>query len=285
MGPWPWWPKVVERLPPFLATFTAVAQHKKHIEGVVKVSAYEHADLSFESALPPDKVDVIMYPAGVWLKGLPIKNIDHVVSSLVAEPTEDDPEFSPPMLNKKIARLARHAPPLGIFVCCHGNRDTRCGVIGERLVQKLQVLIKEREWQENVRVFRCSHVGGHKYAGNVLVYSAISPCNGDWFGGINPGNAEAFLDALADVEFGSSGGVSDDTLRQCWRGRMGLTKEEQLQAFEAKSLGFDEDDIGKDDDADVKDLDSEPWPLIEGAFSSDEWSSDSCSDSSSDEDD
>ena len=54
--------------------------------------------------------------AGVWLKGLPIKSIDHVVSSLVAEPTEDDPEFSPPMLNKKIARLARHAPPLGIFV-------------------------------------------------------------------------------------------------------------------------------------------------------------------------
>lgn len=50
------------------------------------------------------------------MKGLPIKSIDHVVSSLVAEPTDDDPEFSPPMLNKNIARLARHAPPLGIFV-------------------------------------------------------------------------------------------------------------------------------------------------------------------------
>lgn len=68
-----------------------------------------------------------------------------------------------------------------------------------------------------------------QYAGNVLVYSAISPCNGDWFGGINSGKAESFLDALADVEFGGSGGVSDDTLRQYWRGRMGLTKEEQLQ--------------------------------------------------------
>lgn len=73
-----------------------------------------------------------------------------------------------------------------------------------------------------------------QYAGNVLVYSAISPCNGDWFGGINTKNADAFLDALADVEFGSSGGVSDDTLRQYWRGRMGLTKEEQLQVSEKR---------------------------------------------------
>lgn len=67
-----------------------------------------------------------------------------------------------------------------------------------------------------------------QYAGNVVVYSAISPCNGDWFGGINPDNAAAFLDAVADVHFGSSGGVSDQTLRQHWRGRMGLSKEEQL---------------------------------------------------------
>ena len=75
-----------------------------------------------------------------------------------------------------------------------------------------------------------------QYAGNVLVYSAISPCNGDWFGGINPENAEAFLDAVADVEFGSSGGVSDDTLRQYWRGRMGLTKEEQLQVSDKRVI-------------------------------------------------
>ncbi len=60
--------------------------------------------------------DIVWVLAGVWFKGLPIKSIDHVVASLVAEPTEDDPDFSPPMLNKKIARLVRHVPPLGLFV-------------------------------------------------------------------------------------------------------------------------------------------------------------------------
>ncbi len=68
-----------------------------------------------------------------------------------------------------------------------------------------------------------------QYAGNVVVYSAVSPCDGDWFGGINPDNAEEFLDAMADVQFGSSGGVSDEMLRKHWRGRMGLSKEEQLE--------------------------------------------------------
>ena len=114
--------------------------------------------------------------AGVWLRALPVKSIDHVVASLVAEPTEEDPEFSPPLLNKKIARLVRHAPPLGLFVyaaelgvalmlpsCLSAARiRTPRGVIGEKLVLRLEALIREREWEENVKIFRCSHVGGHK---------------------------------------------------------------------------------------------------------------------------
>jgi len=42
-------------------------------------------------------------------------------------------------------------------------------------------------------------------------------------------NAEQFLEAIAGAEFGSSGGVSEEALRPWWRGRMGLTKEEQLK--------------------------------------------------------
>ncbi len=51
-----------------------------------------------------------------------------------------------------------------------------------------------------VSVLATSHIGGHKYAGNVIAYSAMHPCDGDWFGGVNAGNAAAFLDALLDVE-------------------------------------------------------------------------------------
>ena len=39
-----------------------------------------------------------------------------------------------------------------------------------------------------------------QYAGNVLVYGSISTCDGDWYGGVDKGNAEAFLDALVGTE-------------------------------------------------------------------------------------
>ena len=39
-----------------------------------------------------------------------------------------------------------------------------------------------------------------QYAGNVLVYGAISPCDGDWFGAVHDSNAEDFLDAVLNVE-------------------------------------------------------------------------------------
>lgn len=51
----------------------------------------------------------------------------------------------------------------------------------------------------DVQVLRTSHVGGHVYAGNVLVYSprgGLSAHSGDWYGGLHAGNAAEFLDAL-----------------------------------------------------------------------------------------
>ena len=79
-----------------------------------------------------------------------------------------------------------HPPPrTHIYVCTHGSRDCRCGDLGEPLYQ---ALVKEARWrkiggamsdgEDGVRVARVSHVGGHKYAGNALVYKEGGAC--DW---------------------------------------------------------------------------------------------------------
>ena len=68
-----------------------------------------------------------------------------------------------------------------------------------------------------------------QYAGNVLVYGPASPCDGDWYGGVTADGAEAFLDALMAADVGGHGGVGSAPLRPLWRGRMGLSKAEQLQ--------------------------------------------------------
>lgn len=46
-----------------------------------------------------------------------------------------------------------------------------------------------------------------QYAGNVLVYGAMHPSDGDWFGGLNADNAEQFLDALVNIEVGGGEGL------------------------------------------------------------------------------
>lgn len=58
-----------------------------------------------------------------------------------------------------------------IFVCAHGSRDRRCGVCGPALIQKLNEEIELRGLKDQVFVSPCSHIGGHKYAGNLIIYS------------------------------------------------------------------------------------------------------------------
>lgn len=49
-----------------------------------------------------------------------------------------------------------------IFVCCHGARDARCGALGPPLASRLLVLVRQRGLQDRVKVYKTSHVGGHK---------------------------------------------------------------------------------------------------------------------------
>lgn len=39
-----------------------------------------------------------------------------------------------------------------------------------------------------------------QYAGNVLVFGAVSPNDGDWFGGVMPSDADDFFTALTEIE-------------------------------------------------------------------------------------
>jgi len=50
---------------------------------------------------------------------------------------------------------------LGLFVCTHMSRDSRCGVLGGQLARKLASLV-DAHGLGRVKVFQASHVGGHK---------------------------------------------------------------------------------------------------------------------------
>ena len=67
-----------------------------------------------------------------------------------------------------------------VLICSHGSRDARCGVIGPILHKLFTDHLEYRgllhpenpdiSLHGKVRVGNISHIGGHKFAGNVIIY-------------------------------------------------------------------------------------------------------------------
>lgn len=114
-----------------------------------------------------------------------------------------------------------------VLICGHGGRDMRCGIAGPVLRKEfedklegegLRVLdgaveigVKDVERLEgeaapekpNARVGLISHIGGHKFAGNVIIYIPPGFKSGDkphplaghgiWYGRVEPKHVEGIV--------------------------------------------------------------------------------------------
>jgi (2Fe-2S) ferredoxin len=108
-----------------------------------------------------------------------------------------------------------------VLICGHGGRDVRCGVLGPLLQEEFEKNIPaaaglellqgavsleagEKSKDLGVRVGLCSHIGGHKFAGNVIIYvppRAKLPSGeqhplrgmGIWYGRVEPKHVEGIV--------------------------------------------------------------------------------------------
>ena len=56
-----------------------------------------------------------------------------------------------------------------LFICGHMQRDERCGIVGPAILEELK---KNHLCPEN-NMALISHIGGHKFAGNIIVYKQV----------------------------------------------------------------------------------------------------------------
>ncbi|CAJ2665300.1 unnamed protein product [Trifolium pratense] len=101
-----------------------------------------------------------------------------------------------------------------IFVCAHGKRDVRCGVCGPILIDKLNEEIQLKGLKNKIFVMACSHIGGHKYAGNLITFSPRpdGKIMGHWYGYVTPNDVPALLDQHI---------AKGEIMHKLWRGQMG----------------------------------------------------------------
>ncbi|ODM20436.1 hypothetical protein SI65_03489 [Aspergillus cristatus] len=124
----------------------------------------------------------------------------------------------------RVPNLASHFPgaidihqsPV-ILICGHGGRDMRCGVMAPILESEFDRILSARGFSTSVsdsktidnpkhaHIGLISHVGGHKYAGNVIIYvppgmkmrdGASNPLAGKgiWYGRVEPRHVEGIVE-------------------------------------------------------------------------------------------
>ncbi|XP_051124706.1 uncharacterized protein LOC127247058 [Andrographis paniculata] len=117
-----------------------------------------------------------------------------------------------------------------IFVCCHGSRDRRCGICGPSVISRFKTEIELHGLQAKVSVRPCSHIGGHKYAGNVIIFGSNikKEITGHWYGYVMPDDVPLLLEQHI-----GKGEIVDFL----WRGQMGLSEDDQIKSQELRFKG------------------------------------------------
>ncbi|KAG9013569.1 hypothetical protein FRB90_005858, partial [Tulasnella sp. 427] len=118
------------------------------------------------------------------------------------------------------------------YVCTHGSRDCRCGDVGADVADTLREEVGKlpsSAARERAKVSEVAHVGGHVWAANVLVYPF-----GDWFGNVRPKDVPSLLSLFVPPPNSTSdypSVTSHPLFRTHWRGRMGLSKDQQALLY------------------------------------------------------
>lgn len=199
-----------DRLPRLLSA--ALTARKSHIKRQTRLTICEGYDGTETS-----NGDVLIFPDMIRYRRLTHFDVDTFVEEVLVKDGEWLPGSPEPLKGSYI------------FVCAHGSRDKRCGVCGPSLVSRFKDEIELRGHQNKVFVRPCSHIGGHKYAGNVIIFRSDNHGNvtGHWYGYVMPDDVSTLLEQ--HVEKG-------EIVDFLWRGQMGLSEEEQIKAQEQRVI-------------------------------------------------
>lgn len=174
------WPPQVEaaesdRLPRNLAA--AIKTRKNEMTKKTRLTICEGRDGTDSS-----NGDIMIFPDMVRYRGLTHFDVDAFVDEVLVQNQE--------WISGRPERLfGTH-----IFVCAHASHDARCGISGPLIIGKFKDEISSRGLGD-VFVRPCSHIGGHKYSGNLIIYSsnATSEVKGYCYGYVTPDDVSIVL--------------------------------------------------------------------------------------------
>ncbi|KAF9281102.1 hypothetical protein BGZ68_006842 [Mortierella alpina] len=119
----------------------------------------------------------------------------------------------------------RWQPKAAVMLCSHKKRDKRCGVTAPILRRELTRVLRSKDLlgdgEGDVELWLVSHIGGHKFAGNVIVHRSEGMAV--WYGRVEPCHSQAIVEAtiergevIRDLYRGSMDGSFQQTTKTAW---------------------------------------------------------------------
>jgi len=176
-------------------------------------SAFLLPSFQYVPAIPLDDSSVEAFLKGYVLPSRIHASHDTLTRSQ-KEILQRQPEFQKSFIG------ARKVDEILVLICGHGGRDERCGKLGpvlqeefeEKLerqniqvireapvVDAVEVETEVQGYQPAARVAQISHIGGHKFAGNIIIYIppsfTMNPLAGKgiWYGRVEPQHVEGIV--------------------------------------------------------------------------------------------
>jgi hypothetical protein len=201
-----------------LFLFAETARHADHLVGKTKTTlARRYRSSTVMQNTDNRAVEIkslLIYPGAVELSGSDMSRVcsGHYLSPFVASNTTGNAQSV--ALIKQVLDILREEPfnksgdrtrpsRKDVLICVHGNQvrctgrearvrwtnriiiymvfcvcfqDRRCGEFGPDIIGLMD---RALNGDSRVRLWECSHIGGHAYAGNVVIYP-----EGDWYGNV-----------------------------------------------------------------------------------------------------
>ncbi|KAL9577430.1 MAG: hypothetical protein Q9212_006368 [Teloschistes hypoglaucus] len=164
----------------------------------------------------------------------------YFISSYLSSRSKTSPRQCPPGFT-----FPRPIDKITVLICSHNTRDRRCGVIGPLLNESFNKYANPK----TVDVGMVSHVGGHAFAGNVIIYippghkispsqtgdkdhdTELSPLAGSgvWYGRVEPKHVQGILEETVH---------KGKIIAELWRGGL-QTQHSREKSCDSQSTSFE----------------------------------------------
>lgn len=189
-----------------------VSKHADDLSGKCKINikcnvTNQSLNISEPDAITLKRLDILLLPWFVWIKGVTEENIAQVfkaIREILSSGIDEIKGRQAEILISKLksvdgVTLVKDENKSYVLLCSHKTRDKKCGITAPIMKKEFDSQLRDLELYrdagddrpDGVKVLFVNHVGGHKFAANVMVYNT----HGEfvWFARCTPLNVNFII--------------------------------------------------------------------------------------------